>query len=294
MVAERRVLTPPMVVIVGETASGKSALAMELAHRFGGELICADAMTVYPGFDVGTAKPSANDQAKIPHHVLDVANPITGFSAAEFKRLALGSVADISSRNKLPIIVGGSGLYVDGVLYDYQFKDISNRYERDVLNTMTISELIATARERKLDVRLVDNKNPRRLVRFIETEGKSSLRSGLRPQTCVIGLRVDRKELLHRIERRVDSMLQRGLEQEVRQLADRYGWDSEAMNSVGYREWRSYFEGDDSREEVRHKIVVSTVRLAKKQRTWFRRNNSIQWVDYPSEAVDITTAFLNN
>lgn len=89
-------------------------------------------------------------------------------------------------------------------------------------------------------------------------------------------------------------MLQRGLEQEVRQLADRYGWDSEAMNSVGYREWRSYFEGDDSREEVRHKIVVSTVRLAKKQRTWFRRNNSIQWVDYPSEAVDITTAFLNN
>ncbi|PID30747.1 tRNA (adenosine(37)-N6)-dimethylallyltransferase MiaA [Candidatus Saccharibacteria bacterium] len=283
----------PLVVVLGETASGKSALGLVLARRFGGEIICADSVTVYKGFDIGSAKPGAADRADIPHHVLDVADAATGFSAATFKRHAEQAIADITTRGKLPIMVGGSGLYIDSVLYDYQFNPSSNSSERDVLNTMTAAELLFLAKRRGLDTSRVDTANPRRLVRLIESGGVPPSRSNMRPNTYIFGLTPDRETLERRVAHRVENMLAMGLAAEVKELSMRYGWDVEPMKSVGYREWRAYIAGEANLAETTARIVAATMQLAKKQRTWFRRNNSIHWVYDPEEAVDIATTLLN-
>ncbi len=283
-----------LVVIVGETASGKSALAMDIARQFNGEIICADAMTVYQGFDIGTAKPSENDQAEVPHHMLDVASPTTGFNAAQFKTLAEQAIHAISARGKLPVLVGGSGLYVDSVLYDYAFLPSPNIGERDVLNTMELADLLTLAHYRGLDTSGIDTANKRRVIRLIENGGAVAQRAPLRAETCIIGLRIERDSLESQVKKRVTAMLEAGLEDEVRGLAGRYGWDAEPMRSIGYREWREYFAGQADLHETQERIVRSTMQLAKKQRTWFKRNISIQWVDDPSNAVDIVTTFLNN
>ena len=282
-----------LIAIVGETASGKSALAMEIARRFDGEIICADAMTVYRGFNIGTAKPSETDRLAVPHHLLDIADPAQGFNVAAFQQLASRAMADIWSRGRVPILVGGSGLYIDSVLYDYELKPSPNIDERDVLNTMELSELLALALSRGLDISGVDVRNKRRVIRLIENGGVVSARGALRPHTCIVGMHIERNELESRVKQRVESMLAAGLDNEVRGLSDKYGWDSEPMRSIGYREWREYFSGQQSLDETEEQIVRSTMQLAKKQRTWFKRNNSIQWVSDPSIAVDIVTTFLN-
>ena len=286
--------TPRLVVVVGETASGKSALGMELARKFNGEIICADAMTVYKGFDIGTAKPSKDDRAEVPHHMLDIVDAASGFSVAAFKRRAEEAIADVAARGRLPIMVGGSGLYIDSVLYDFQFVSSANSDERDVLNTMSLSELLSVARMRGLDTCRIDAANPRRVIRLIETNGATPERSTIREHTCLIGLQIDRAALASRVKKRIDDMLSDGLQAEVTRLHDRASWDTAAMNSVGYREWREYLDGTSTVEETRDRIAQSTMQLARKQRTWFKRNNSVQWVADPSQAVDIVTTFLNN
>lgn len=282
-----------LIAIVGETASGKSALAMEIAQRFDGEIICADAMTVYRGFSIGTAKPSETDRLTVSHHLLDIADPAQGFNVAAFQQLASRAMADIWSRGRVPILVGGSGLYIDSVLYDYELQPSPNIDERDVLNTMELAELLALALSRGLDISGVDVRNKRRVIRLIENGGIASARAPLRPHTCIVGMHIERNELESRVKQRVESMLAAGLENEVRGLSEKYSWDSEPMKSIGYREWREYFAGQQSLDKTEERIVRSTMQLAKKQRTWFKRNNSIQWVADPSIAVDIVTTFLN-
>lgn len=283
----------PLVVIVGETASGKSALAMELAERFGGELICADSWTVRREVNIGTAKPSPADRARIPHHLLDIVGPDDDFTAAVFKRLANQAIQDISSRGKLPIMVGGTGLYIDGVLYNYGFLPQGDRNAREKWNLCSVEELLDEIQARGISSEGVDVRNKRRLIRLLETEGQRPEKSELRPNTLIIGLKSDREALKERIERRVDSMLTAGLEHEVQTVAIRYGWGCEALKGIGYREWQPYFEGTQSSDETRAKIIKSTKDLAKRQRTYFKRNSSIQWVEEQIEAVELTTTFLN-
>lgn len=277
-------MSEPLLVIVGETASGKSALAMQLAAEFDGELICADAMTVYSGFDIGTAKPSSDERATVPHHLLDVATADEGFAAPEFKRLAEKTIAAISTRGRLPIIVGGSGLYVDSVLYDYQFLEKSDPELRVRLNAMSLTELIELSQVKQLDMTGIDLRNKRRIIRHIENDGIAPTRSSLRPQTLVIGVRLPRETLDARIIDRVDTMFAAGLQAEAWTLAERYGWEAEPMKSIGYREWRDYFDGTQSLEVTRERIVAGTRRLAKKQRTWFGRSQDIVWVETVAEA----------
>lgn len=284
---------PVLVAIVGETASGKSALAMDIARQFGGELVCADAWTVYRGFDIGTAKPTAADRAAVPHHVLDVTDPLSGFNAAVFKGLAEQAIEAIAARGKLPILVGGSGLYVDSVLYNYSFLPTASSQERQILSTMPRDALVALAELRGIDLSKVDIYNKRRVIRCIENNGNAPQRSALRPRTLVLGLRVSKDDLRQRAEQRVDAMLARGLAAEAITLATLWGWDCEPMKGVGYREWQAYAAGSHTMAETRENIVRGTMQLAKKQRTWFRRNNSIQWLDDRSNAVEIVTTFLN-
>ena len=284
----------PLIVIVGETASGKSAIAMEIAKRFSGEIICADSWTVYKDFDIGTAKPSLADRQAVPHHLINIADPEAGFSVAIFKEKAQQAIADVLRRGRLPILTGGSGLYVDSVLYDYGFLEQSDSDERAILNAMDLRDIVVLAHKRGLDMIGIDARNKRRVIRHIENKGVRPTKRDIRPNTLVLGLRVPRDELAMRIQTRVDGMMSAGLENEVCQLSLRYGWKVEPMKGIGYREWQEYFIGSQTLSETRQKIIQNTKQLAKKQRTWFKRNNSIQWINSRSETVDLVTTFLNN
>ncbi len=287
---------PKLVVIVGETASGKSALALILAQRLGGELICADSWTVRREVNIGTAKPSAAEKALVPHHLLDIVGPDEDFTAAVFKGLANQAIADIAARGMLPIMVGGTGLYIDGVLFDYGFLAEGDRTARERLNVLTNQEILAEIAAQGIEPGDVDVRNKRRLIRLLETNGAQPTRSELRPNTLIIGLQPERAELEHRIEARVDAMLAAGLEGEVRGLVQGYGWTAEGLKGVGYAQWKAYFEGTESINETRQKIIKATQDLAKRQRTWFKRNKSIHWFNTPvnqTEVVDLITTFLS-
>jgi tRNA dimethylallyltransferase len=284
----------PLVVVVGETGSGKSELAVRLAETFDGEVIAADSWTVYKDFTIGTAKPDAHTRSRVPHYLLDIADPLVGFSAAEYKRQALAVIAAIASRHKLPILVGGTGLYVDSVLFDYSFLPPASPEVRENLNGLSIDELLSIIEQAGYDLSGIDIRNKRRLIRLIESNGLRPDRSDtVRPNTLVIGMRVDREELRTRIAKRVDVMLAEGLEDEVAQLARTYGWDVEPMKGIGYREFYEYFNGSQTIDETRERIISSSLNLAKRQRTWFKRNKSIHWISKQDEAVELITTFLN-
>jgi tRNA dimethylallyltransferase len=283
----------PLIVIVGETASGKSALGLELAQRFNGELICADSWTVYEGFDIGAAKPSDAEQMLVPHHLLDVAEPREGFSAVRFKELALEKIVEITARGRIPMMVGGTGLYVDSVLYDYGFLSAPSPELRAELNAMSLEQLLERASNAGFDMTDIDRRNKRRVIRLIENDGLKPTRHDMRANTLLLGLRTPREVLLERVTARVDTMLAAGLESEVKVLAERYGWEVEPMKGIGYREWQEYFMGSQSLLETRARIIKSTMDLAKRQRTWFKRNSGIHWLDDRSNAVELITTFLN-
>lgn len=286
----------PLVVIVGETASGKTALGIELAKRLNGEIICADSWTVYKGFDIGTAKPGKEEQAGIPHHLLNVADPAIGYSAAVFQRQAKEAIREIASKGKLPIIVGGTGLYIDSILYDYSFLPASDPELRAELNGLSLDELLQRADAMKLDTSYIDVRNKRRIIRLIENDGVLPTKKPLRPNTFIVGLRRPAEALRQRITARVDVMVEDGLVDEVRQLGERYGWDCEPMKAPAYRAFKDYVDGTISLEMAKERTVQNDLKLAKKQRTWFKRNNSIHWVDDRSEITDIVdsiTTYLN-
>jgi tRNA dimethylallyltransferase len=284
-------LTAPLVVICGPTASGKSNAAMAVAREFNGEIICADSRTIYKGMDIGTAKPSKADQAEIPHHLLDIVTPDQTFTAAEFKKRALAAIEDISSRGRLPIMVGGTGLYIDGVIYDFAFLPPVETAEREVLQTLSVEQLQAKIAEMGLN--LPENaQNPRHLVRTIETNGAVPVRKTLRSDTLVLGMDADRKVVLGRVRKRTAEMQEMGLEQEVESLAKTYGWDAPGMSAVGYREWQGYFNGALNLQETYKKIETATMQYAKRQRTWLRRSSDIIWIKNSVEALQQVQTFL--
>jgi tRNA dimethylallyltransferase len=251
---------------------------------------------VYKGFDVGTAKPSAAEQAEVPHHLLDVADPADGFSAVIFQKLAKQAIEDITARGKLPILVGGTGLYIDSVLYDYGFLPPSDPALREELNALDLPAILARAQDMGLDMTGIDLGNKRRVIRLIENNGERPTMLELRENTLILGLETPREQLLQKIQRRVDVMLTAGLEDEARALAEQYGWGAEPMKGIGYKEWRERFTAHGSLADTRQKIIKHSLDLAKRQRTWFKRNKSIQWLtteDKLAEAVDFTTTFLN-
>jgi len=254
------VVSRPLIVIVGPTASGKTTLAIELARRLDGEIICADSRTVYKGMDIGTAKPTEEEQLFVPHHLLDVVDPGERFTVADFKRLANEAIIDIIGRGKVPIMVGGSGLYIDAVLFDYKFAPVG------------------TPR---------DNQNPRHLSKSILVSKEK-----LRRNTLIVGICVSREILMQRIISRVNQMIDNGLCNEVSKLRAEYPY-SKALDAPGYRAIAEYLEGKLSINDARDLFVKNDLRLAKKQMTWFKRNKSIQWITNREAAVELITTFLN-
>ncbi len=283
----------PLVVVLGVTGSGKSALGLELARLFNGEIIAADSRTVYKGMDISTAKPTAFERIAVNHSLIDVADPDQTFTVADFKLKAEEAISSIASRSKLPILVGGTGLYIDALLYNFVLRPLSiDEGLRHELSKLSVEELQERILQNGYEFPK-DKLNPRRLIRVIESAGAQSDRVGLRPNTLLLGLNLDRGELRRRLELRVDSMMASGLVDEIQVLSKRYGWEAPALQTPGFKAFRGYLNGELSLDAAKQSFVQNDMNLAKRQYTWFKRNKDVHWVKDKEEAVGLVTTFLS-
>jgi len=266
----------PLVVIVGPTASGKSSLAMRLAEEYSGEIICADSRTVYKNMDIGTAKPSKEDQQRVPHWGLDLVNPGEHFTAADFKKYALQKISEVRKRGHVPLLVGGTGLYIDGVIFDYDFVKPDPTL-REHLESLSLDDLKKYCANN--NIKLPENdKNRRYVIRAIERKNVSG--KGLStpiPNTIIVGIATERDELRHRILNRSEQLFENGMVEEAKKLGEMYGWDSEAMTGNIYRLVRQLLDGEFDESELKQRFDTSDWQLAKRQLTWLKRNPFITW-----------------
>ncbi len=284
-------LTEPYdcVIIVGPTACGKTKLAIELAKQINGEIINADSQQIYKQLSIGTAKPTTQEQEGIKHHLLDIVDPTDTFSVAEYKKLATETIANIQHRNKLPIIVGGTGYYIDSLLYDQSYglvegnasiRDKYNKLATEKGNEYVHSILKAVDSVSASKIHPNDIKRVIRALEIYEITGKpmsstmTKTRTALNP--LIIYMNIDRNKLYKRIEQRVDIMINSGLEQEVQQLLNNgVSFDNQCMQAIGYKEWQKYFTGEQNLPDTIELIKKNTRHYAKRQITWF--NNSLPY-----------------
>lgn len=273
----------PLVVITGPTASGKSALAMKLAERWGGEIICADSRTIYKDMDIGTAKPSPDDRVRIRHWLLDVVAPGDRFTAADFQRLAREAVIDIRARGKVPFLVGGTGLYIDALILDFQFGAEADMKQRSKLLKLSVPDLQSMIKKQQLT--MPENaQNKRYLIRCIEKNNNSQQgKNTPDPRTIVIAIDMDKRVLRQRIIERAVDIVELGVVQETQRLLSKYGAANEAMSGNIYPLAQQHLAGELSRQELIEKSIVRDWRLAKRQITWLRRRDFIEWLS-PNEA----------
>ena len=272
----------PLIVIVGPTASGKTSLAIQLAKRYRGEIICADSRTVYRGMNIGTAKPSLEEQQEVSHWGLDLVDPGDSFSVSQFKDYACQKIKEVRSRGNIPFLVGGTGLYIDSVIFDFQFGAKSNEDKRCDLQEMTVSELQQYCANH--NILLPENsKNKRYLVRAIERadEKPSRLEVPLN-NTIVVGITTDKQLLKQRITDRAKKMFKDGVVEETIELANNSGWCNEAMTGNVYPIIKKLIEKEIDEDQTIREFIVSDVNLVKRQLTWFRRNPFIEWGDIRS------------
>ncbi len=279
-----------VIAVVGATASGKTAYAVELARRVNGEIISADSRLVYKGLDIGTAKPDMDERFGIPHYMIDIVEPEVDYSVGLYANEARNIIEDIISRGKTPIIAGGTGLYFRILLENYDLPKINPDYElREALSKLSFSELYEMLVNLDAEAaKLVVQNDKRRAVRFIEivklTGSPVSEARGLKePEFEVewIGLNYPREELYDRINRRVDLMIEQGLVDETKNLLAKHGRINNIINTIGYREITSYLDGELTLEEAKDKLKQNTRNYAKRQLTWFRKNPDIKWNCYP-------------
>lgn len=299
-----------LLVIVGPTSVGKTDLSIDIATQFNGEIISGDSMQVYRGMDIGTAKISPVEMKNIPHYLIDIYEPDKYFSVAEFQELATKKISDINSMGKLPIIAGGTGLYIKSVTHKYDLPDagVDEEY-RLKLNSLAEKEGNEYLHNKLQDVdpktaeRLHKN-DVKRIVRALEVyhlTGKtlSELLESQKLESpyelLIIGLTMDRQKLYNRINHRVDKMLQEGLIDEVRRLMEK-GYDESyySMQGIGYKEIIQYLKGEISLEGAIDSIKQGTRRFAKRQLSWFRQIPEIHWFDLTDEDDIARTEIKNN
>ncbi len=295
-----------VVVVAGATASGKTALSVELAKRLSGEIVSCDSMQIYKGMDIGTAKPTQEEMQGVPHHMLDFLEPSQNFSVSDFCDMARGIIADIDRQGNLPILTGGTGLYIDSLIDNIEFakETAKSDIKAELLNMAEVSgkEVLY---ELLLEIdpdyaKIVHPNNLKRVIRAIEfykttgmtvTEHNAVLKTPIY-KSVYFCIDWDREVLYSRINARVDEMLEKGLEKEAKALYDKYGrQDFTAFSGIGYKEFFDYFEGKKTLEETVEQIKQGTRRYAKRQLSWFRRNGKIHWLlpqnDMTERAVSI-------
>ena len=292
---EEDVLKPNIYVIGGPTASGKSKLAVELAKRINGEIISADSMQIYKDMNIGTAKLTKEEMQGIKHHLLDFVSPEERYSVANFKTDAKIKIEEILKKGKTPIIVGGTGLYIDSMIYGIEFQDekIDKEY-REELNELAEKEGLERLYEeaRKIDpeaMKKISINDKKRIIRVLEiyhktgktkTEvEKESRKNEIKYNYKMFAITMNREKLYERIEKRVDQMIEQGLIEEVQSILNKYHKFPTAMKGLGYKEVVEYLENKLTKEEMIEKIKKKTRHYAKRQLTWFRKNKETIWLD---------------
>ena len=279
-----------VISVVGPTAVGKSKVAIELAKRFNGEIINGDSVQVYRELNVGSAKITTEEMMGIPHHLLDYVNVGEEYSVRHFQIDARNKIEEISSRGKMPVICGGTGLYVKALLYDYEFVEMEN--DHNEYSDQSTEELY----QRLLQVdpestRNIHPNNRRRIVRALQLADSGNLKSRQEASqqhvqiydSYIVGLTMDRELLKQRIGMRVDQMMENGLVDEVTAINEKYDWDAKGLQGIGYKEFRDYFNGKNSLEETVELIKTHTRQFAKRQYTWWNHQMPVNWYDVTEE-----------
>ena len=281
-----------VIAIVGATASGKTAYSIDLAKKINGEIISADSRLVYKGFNIGTAKPTIEEREGIPHYLIDIVEPEFDYSAGIYKQEATKIINKITERGHIPIIVGGTGLYIDILLKNFSLPQIEpNRKLREKLYKLDIEKLYQVLEEKDTDAAQSIDKNDRkkiiRAIEIINTTGKSLKDSrGIEDSQYDvewIGRNFDRKTLYERIDKRIELMIEAGLLEETKQLLDKHGRIPNLINTIGYREIIGYLDNNYSLEEAKELLKKNTRNYAKRQLTWFRKNSEIKWNIFPEK-----------
>ena len=285
-----------VIVIVGPTASGKTALSIELAKRINGEIISCDSMQIYKDMDIGSAKPTKEEMQGIKHYMIDFVSPEKRYSVAEYKAEAEKAIEEIIKKEKVPIIVGGTGLYANSLIYgiDYNEMKFDSKYrtklEVEARTEEGLNYLYEKAKEIDEEaIKKISRNDKKRIIRILEIYNstgknktqleKESRKNGVKYDYRIYGIDINREILYDRINKRVDIMIENGLIDEVKKLIEKYKEFSTAMQAIGYKEVVEYLNGDLTKDEMIDKIKKETRHYAKRQLTWFRKNKETIWID---------------
>ncbi len=289
-------MKPKVIVIVGPTASGKTALSIELSKKIDGEIVSCDSMQIYKYMNIGSAKPTIEEMQGIKHYMIDIVDPDKRFSVADYKKMAENAIEEIIAKGKTPIVVGGTGLYADSLIYSIEYPEIEfdQNYRiklENISNTPEgLKELYNEAK--KIDeeaIKKISENDKKRIIRVLEifhSTGKNktqieieSRKNEIKYDYKVFAIDMERKILYDRINKRVDIMIENGLIQEVKDLLKKYNEFPTAMQGLGYKEVVEYLDGKLTKEEMIEKIKQETRRYAKRQLTWFRKNKQTIWIN---------------
>lgn len=286
-------MKPKVVVIVGPTASGKTAVSIELAKKINGEIISADSMQIYKYMDIGTAKPTLDEMQGIKHYMLDVVMPDETFNVAKYKSMAESAIEEILKKGKVPIVVGGTGLYINTLVDGIEFADVpgDEEYRNELIEKGYREGAMSIYKElEKVDsesAKKIDPNNIRRVARALEiykVTGKTKTQLDIESRKEVkydyrlFGMEWDRETLYNRIDLRVDKMIEAGLIDEVRNVTEKFKISNTAVQGLGYKEVIEFLNGNISYEEMIEKLKLETRHYAKRQLTWFRRDKRIKWI----------------
>ena len=289
-------MKPKVIVIVGPTASGKTALSIELAKKINGEIVSCDSMQIYKDMNIGSAKPTQEEMQGIKHYLIDVARPDERFSVAEYKKQAEKAIEEILLKGKIPIVIGGTGLYADSLIYGIEYQEIEfdekyrKELEKQAESAEGLKELYNIAKEiDKEAIKKISENDKKRIIRVLEIYHKTgktktqleaeSRKNEVKYDYKVFAINMDRQVLYDRINKRVDIMIENGLIQEVEKLLKKYRTFPTAMQGLGYKEVVQYLTKELTKDEMIDKIKQESRRYAKRQLTWFKKNKETVWLD---------------
>ena len=288
-------MKPIVYVIGGPTASGKSKLAVELAKKVNGEIISADSMQIYKEMNIGTAKVNKEEMQGVQHYLVDFVSPDERYSVSNFKKDAEKAIEEILEKGKTPIVVGGTGLYIDSLIYgiEFQNEEVDLEY-REKLNKIADEKGLESLYKKAQEIdpeamKKISINDRKRIIRVLEIYHKTgktkteqelqSRKNEVKYEYKVFAITMDREKLYERIEKRIDFMIKQGLIEEVKQILEKYHTFPTAMQGLGYKEVGEYLEGSCTKEEMIEKIKKETRHYAKRQLTWFRKNKETIWLD---------------
>lgn len=289
-------MKPKVIVIVGPTASGKTALSIELAKKINGEIVSCDSMQIYKDMDIGSAKPTPEEMQGIKHYMIDIVTPEERFSVAEYKKQAEKAIEEILEKGKTPIVIGGTGLYANSLIYGIEYNEIKldEQYRKELEKIASTEQGLSNLYEQAVEIdeqamQIISPNDKKRIIRVLEiyhSTGKTkteleieSRKNGVKYDYKVFAIDMDRDILYERINKRVDIMMENGLIKEVKNILQKYKKFPTAMQGLGYKEVVEYLNQEISEEEMIQKIKQETRRYAKRQLTWFRKNKETIWLN---------------